>query len=51
MSMTYRNQNKVKAVLKVKGRKSSDAEETYVVVDDKVMEIYTGIVAFKPTTE
>ncbi len=51
MSMNYRKQNKVQAVLKVKGRKSSDAEETYVAVDDKVSEIYTGIVAFKATTE
>ncbi len=43
--------NKVKAVLKVKGRKSSDAEETFVVVDELVSEIYSGIIAFKPTTE
>jgi hypothetical protein len=47
--MNYRKQNNVKAILKVKGRKTSDAEETYVVIDEKVSEIYTGIVAFEPT--
>ncbi|EFX80272.1 hypothetical protein DAPPUDRAFT_318814 [Daphnia pulex] len=43
MSMNYQKQNNVKAILKVKGRKTSDAEETYVVIDDKVSEIYTEL--------
>jgi hypothetical protein len=53
MSLAYKNKNKMQAVLKViiKCRKSSDAEETYVVIDDKVSEIYSGIIAFKPATE
>jgi hypothetical protein len=41
--LAYRTTNKVKAVLKVKSHKSSDAEETFVVVDELVSEIYSGI--------